>query len=148
MPEKVSLHCRNINWKAKFNYAMSKFDGLETFMRYYDMTMYSMVKFDYYGEDLFRVKIFETHAVECHYPKNNVKEFINNQKTQQWMDEEYIVGRSTLEFEKFISLWRFNAKWNWGGDKKMVVSEGDIDPRNPIMVCFIAKQIVNISFSL
>lgn len=83
---------------------MGTFDGLGTFMRYYQLKLYSTIQFDYYGDDVFVVKNFKTNAVECDYPTNDVKKFIKNKKSYEWEPVEYVVGNSTLEFEKHTSL--------------------------------------------
>lgn len=70
--------------KAKYNSKMSMMiDGLGMFTRYYNVTMYSTIQFDYYGDNLFKVRILQVNGVECNYPKVDVAEFIRSKKSEE-----------------------------------------------------------------
>lgn len=88
--------CGNVFWKGRINSEMRIFDGLESFMRYYTVKMYSMIQFDYYGDDTFKVIIFKTNMVEYNYPTIDVNFFIKNKNTDNWKAEEFILGKSNL----------------------------------------------------
>lgn len=98
MPKKLNFRCANIYWKGRYNHRTRRIDGLSTLMKYYKVFIYCMVLFEYYGDDLFRIRIFKANAIECNYPKTNVKDFIRNKKNENWRPGELVVGRSTLEF--------------------------------------------------
>lgn len=126
----------DVFWKGRFNLDMRRFDGLRSFMRYYTLKMYSIVQFDYYGNDIFKVIISKTNMVECNYPTTHVDVFIKNKNTVKWKPKEYILGQSNIEYEKHASLWSFNGYWNSSEFKEMKVSKSDIDPKSSSMVCY------------
>lgn len=80
------------------------------------------------------MKIFKTNAVECDYPTTNVENILNTKRTEDWNHDEYIVGRSNIELEKHTSLWSFNAYRNTPDFKKMMISDGDLNPTTSYMV--------------
>lgn len=59
----------------------------------------------------------------------DVKEFMTNEKFQQWNPDEFMFDTSTLEFEKNCALWSFNSYGNYTDYDSMRVYSFDIDPR-------------------
>lgn len=82
MPSKLWFICGKVCWKGSLRLDLVSFDDLGSFVRYYKIKMYSTVQFDYYGDDLFKVKVFTTNAVECDYPITKTKEFIKKKKNR------------------------------------------------------------------
>lgn len=73
-------------------------------MRLYNDKLFSTLQLDFYGDDIFKVMILKENAVESIYPTTDVKEFVMNKPKELWSPEEFVIERSTLEYEKHLSL--------------------------------------------
>lgn len=65
-------------------------------MKYYEIKMYNVVQFDYYGGDEFDVTIFKDTRIEINYPQMTESEFLKSEKFLQWKKDEYIVDGMSL----------------------------------------------------
>lgn len=77
MPTTLKILCGDDVWKSKYNYELSRLDGLRPFLLYYRVTIFSSVMFDYYGDDLLTVKIFRENVAESFIPKYDNQKIIN-----------------------------------------------------------------------
>lgn len=98
-------------WKATFDECKNRFYGLQSFMRFYEIKIYNLIQFDYYGENLFVVAgIFRDTATECKYPTTiNVEEYFKTKDITSWIEDEYVIDRCSMEYHKSRELWLFNA---------------------------------------
>lgn len=91
--------------------------------------MYNLVQFDYYGDELFEVKIYKETAIECNYPSIHPEDYRNIDASKRWKEAQYVLDIESLKFEKKKSLLAFNACANNLDYVEMVVINFDIDPR-------------------
>lgn len=110
-------------------------------MHFYKVKLLNLVQFDYYGGDLFRVKIFREYVVECKYPKRSPLEFMNNDERAKCRDEEYMVNSRSIEFQKACATWSFNAFRNCVQYYEIKIEETDVDYRTKRKVR-IKKQTI------
>lgn len=127
---KLSLKCENSVWKCTYDYENMRFRGLQKFMRYYRVTIFSMLKFDYYGDGLFLVTIFKANAIEVKRPLYDFKEFVTYEGFQNCNPDEFMFDGSCLEFQKKMGLWAFNSYRNCPEYYTMRVYSFDIDQSN------------------
>ena len=105
----VIVKCGNIAWKAKIENESSVIFGLRRFMRFFEVKLWNLVQFDYYGNNLFIVHIFKDNAVESKYPKIDPEEFFKNENMNSWREEQYVIDFLSMEYQKSCALWTFNA---------------------------------------
>ncbi|KAK1384317.1 hypothetical protein POM88_022052 [Heracleum sosnowskyi] len=138
---RIRVRLNNIVWEAKY-YAQSKdIYCLRKFKRFYGVKLYHLVQFDYYGDNLFVVQIFKNSAIECNYPTEDPEKFFENENINNWRKELYMMGCSSMEFEKSYALWLFNGYENGVDYFDISIISSDIDKRfkNLIMLRFIEK---------
>lgn len=75
----VKIKCKKFNWKAKIDLKTGKVYGLRRFKHLYEIKLYNVVQFDYYGEDMFVVKIFKEYGIEVKYPNMNPKDITKDE---------------------------------------------------------------------
>lgn len=138
MAKKLLLKSGKSIWKCTYDAANKRIVGVGSFIRYYGITLYGMVQFDYYGDDMFSVRIFKSTAISIDHPSQNPKEFVKNEKFEEWKTDEFQFDSTTLEFRKSVSLWGFNAYRNYREYYSMKVYGFDLDPR---IYNLVRKQI-------
>lgn len=135
MTTNVWLMCVGVQWKRTYNLQKSRIDGLGGLVKYYNVTIFSTLLLDFYGDDQFKLHILKADGVECNYLKNNVEEFLSSKIGEKWNPEEFMVGRSNLELEKHMSLWVLNVFSNRGEYTYMKVSSSEISRNTSKLVC-------------
>lgn len=141
METKVAVFCGKVCWKVRYNKNMQMIEGFSTFRRFYNVKIFNTLRFDYYGESLFKVVIIKENAVECVYPKTKVREFKKCKKPDLWKPEECVFGMSTIEYEKKLSLWGLTAYRNIEEEMAMTVSNSDVDRYNEKVVRYIVHVL-------
>lgn len=131
---KLMFKCEHSVWKCTYDSEKMRFKGLQKFMRYYRVTIFSMLKFDYYGDDMFKVTIFKPNAIESKRPMYDFKDFVTYNGFQTWNPEEFMFDGSSLEFQKNLGIWAFNSYRNYPEYYSMRVYSFDIDKRKHELV--------------
>lgn len=103
-------------------------------MKYYEIKMYGLVQFDYCGEDEFFVKIFKNTAIQPNYRKMCPSKFLGSEKCRNWKKTEYIVDDTSLEFQKAVAIWSFNAFMDYVDYLEMKIGTMHIDGELPYLV--------------
>lgn len=124
---KLIIRCKKLVWTGKLDDESKEIYGLINFMRFYEIKLYNLVQFDYYGNDLFKVKIFKDTAVECNYPIKNPEEFFKDDNINTWKKEQYIINCLSLEYQKAYALWKFNCYENYVQSFDIHVGNADLD---------------------
>ncbi|KAK1360110.1 hypothetical protein POM88_044584 [Heracleum sosnowskyi] len=120
--------CKEITWEAEIDTELVKICGLGTFMRFYEIKLYNLVQFDFYGNNTFVVNIFKDSGVECVYPIKDKKVFMDNEKMHTvWRKEEYVIDGWSLEFDKANALWSFNSHQNYVDYFEKKINFNDMD---------------------
>lgn len=112
LSSKLIIRWKKIVWKAKFDEDMKELYDLESFMRFFEIKLYNLVQFDYYGNDLFLVKIFRNSGIESNYQTLDPALFFKNESMHRWRHEEYMLDCISLEYQKSLALWLYNAYEN------------------------------------
>ncbi|KAK1377808.1 hypothetical protein POM88_024552 [Heracleum sosnowskyi] len=86
--------------------------------------MYGVVMFDYYGGNEFGVKVFKNDAVEANYRRMTPSKFVNS---------DNIVDGMSLQYQKEVALWSFNAFQNYVDYFEMKITKLHIDGRHPYL---------------
>lgn len=106
--------CNEITWEAEIDTELAKICGLGSFVRFYEIKLYNLVHFDFYGNNMFVVKFFKDTGVECVYPIKDKKEFMDSEDSHTvWRKEEYVIDGWSLELDKARALWSFNSQQNY-----------------------------------
>lgn len=95
---KLMFKWGNSVWKCTYDSEKMRFKGLQKFMRYCRVIIFSMIKFDYYGDAMFRVTIFKPNAIECKRPTYDFKDFVTYDGFQKWNQDEFMIDGLSLEF--------------------------------------------------
>lgn len=103
------LKCENLMWLAVYDKDRKKICGLNNFLRFYDLRMYSVLIFDYFGSGNFAVKCYKSTATSVISPTIDPAEFFANENSNQLNMDEFIYGRNHLQIEKYIGLVCYNA---------------------------------------
>ena len=122
-------------WPAKYDKKVRKIYDIGKVMRYYGLTVYNIALFEYYGDGLFEVRLFRDTAVECPYPKMHPNQFFKTTR-KIYYEEDYILDRQSLEFEKRISFFYFNACSTKIVFVEMCIAEQNLDPNLHNLVSF------------
>ncbi|KAK1378623.1 hypothetical protein POM88_025367 [Heracleum sosnowskyi] len=124
----VKIMCKDITWEAKIDMELGKICDLGSFMKFYEIKIYNLVQFDFYGNNLFLVKNFKDSEVECEYPITNQKVFMDNEKLHTvWRKEQYVIGGWSLEYDKTHALWSFSSRHNYVNYFEKKIKFYDID---------------------
>ncbi|KAK1367678.1 hypothetical protein POM88_033770 [Heracleum sosnowskyi] len=124
----LKIMCKEITWEAEIDTKLLKICGLGTFMRFYEIKLYNLVQFDFYGNNIFVVNIFKDSGVECVYPIKDKKVFMDNEKMHTvWRKEEYVIDGWSLEFDKANALWSFNSHQNYVDYFEKKINFNDMD---------------------
>ncbi|KAK1363550.1 hypothetical protein POM88_039111 [Heracleum sosnowskyi] len=107
--------------------------GLRRFMKYYEIKMYGVVMFDYYGGNEFGVKVLKNDAVEANYRRMTPSKFVNSDNYLKWKKDDYIVDGMSLHYQKAVALWSFNAFQNYVDYFEMKIKNLHIDGRHPYL---------------
>lgn len=127
LSSKLIIKCKKMIWKGKLDEESKEIYGLINFMRFYEIKIYNLVQFDYYGNDLFDVKIFKDTAIECNYPIEDPEVFFKNDNINSWRKEQYMIDCSSLEYQKSYALWKFNSYENNVTSFDIKISDAAID---------------------
>lgn len=79
-------------------------------MIYHGVKIFSMIQFEYYGDDLFIASIFNEYAIECEYPQHSPETFFGIEdglKVDSILDSQ-----KGIDYDKRASLFYFNGKMN------------------------------------
>ncbi|KAK1396947.1 hypothetical protein POM88_006810 [Heracleum sosnowskyi] len=124
----VKIMCKDITWEAKIDMELGKICDLGSFMKFYEIKIYNLVQFDFYGNNLFLVKKFKDSTVECEYPITNQKVFMDNEKLHTvWRKEQYVIDGWSLEYDKAHALWSFSSHHNYVNYFEKKIKFYDID---------------------
>ncbi|KAK1384936.1 hypothetical protein POM88_022671 [Heracleum sosnowskyi] len=124
----VKIMCKDITWEAKIDMELGKICDLGSFMKFYEIKIYNLVQFDFYGNNLFLVKKFKDSAVECEYPITNQKVFMDNEKLHTVRrKEQYVIDGWSLEYDKAHALWSFSSHHNYVNYFEKKIKFYDID---------------------
>lgn len=127
LSSKLIIRCKKLIWKGNFDDEMKEIYGLMNFMRFYGIKIYNLVQFDYYGNDLFVVKIFKDTALEINYPEEDPEEFFKKECNHYWRKEQYLFDSLSLEYQKSNALWSFNGCENVVQYFDINICNSDID---------------------
>lgn len=58
MSAQLWIMCKSVQWKRRYKPEKSTIDHLGSFIKYYNITMYSTLQLDYYSDELVRVRFF------------------------------------------------------------------------------------------
>ncbi|KAK1401088.1 hypothetical protein POM88_000693 [Heracleum sosnowskyi] len=131
----LKIMCKEITWEAEIDTKLLKICGLGTFMRFYEIKLYNLVQFDFYGNNIFVVNIFTDSGVECVYPIKDKKVFMDNEKMHTvWRKEEYVIDGWSLEFDKANALWSFNSHQNYVDYFEKKINFNDMDENHTNVV--------------
>ncbi|KAK1354320.1 hypothetical protein POM88_047576 [Heracleum sosnowskyi] len=122
---------------------LGKICGLGSFMKFYEIKIYNLVQFDFYGNNLFLVKIFKDSAVECEYPITNQNNFMDNEKLHTvWRKEQYVIDGWSLEYDKAHALWSFSSHHNYVNyfEKKIKFFDIDENVNNTVYLTFVERS--------
>ncbi|KAK1384321.1 hypothetical protein POM88_022056 [Heracleum sosnowskyi] len=128
LSQNLKIMCKEITWEAEIDTELVKICGLGTFIRFYEIKLYNLVQFDFYGNIIFVVNIFKDSGVECVYPIKDKKVFMDNEKMHTvWRKEEYVIDGWSLEFDKPNALWSFNSHQNYVDYFEKKINFNDMD---------------------
>ncbi|KAK1360715.1 hypothetical protein POM88_045189 [Heracleum sosnowskyi] len=111
--EKVYLYLpSSAIWFGSFVLKKHRIEGLQNFMRYYDVKPLNVFVLEYFGKSDFRVEIFNLYAIEIDYglktiPFENGKCTVNHVGgviAEEWKSSE-------IEIDKINHMWHINLKW-------------------------------------
>lgn len=103
-------------------------------MRFYGVKIYNLLQLDYYGDNLFVVKIFKDTATECNYESKDLAEFLKIEDLEHWRKDKYVLDSLSLEYEKVSARWLFNALHNNASYFQITINSLDIDPKQNKLV--------------
>lgn len=106
------IKCNNIIWNAIFDKDRKKIYGLYDFLTYYDLRMYSVVIFDYFGRGNFSIKGYKHTATSMVNPTIQPDQFFKNENSRHLRMDQFVYGRDKLEIEKYIGMVSYNAAKN------------------------------------
>ena len=78
-------------------------------MRFYDLKMYSIVVFDYYGYGNFTVQCFNHMAVSITHPSVEPMFFFNKENYKNWIMDEFIYCRNHDVTERYLACIHYNV---------------------------------------
>lgn len=64
LPFWLHVKCNSFVWCCKYDMDQNQICGLTTFMKIYGIKLYNVLQFDYFGNGIFVVKVFDETAVE------------------------------------------------------------------------------------
>lgn len=134
LSSRVRIKCKKFEWKAKYDKDLKLLYGMRRFMKYYEIKMYGVVQFDYYGNDQFGVRVFKNYAIESNYRMMTPLQFLRSKKCRKWREDEYIIDGLSLQYQMSIALWSFNAFMNYVDYFEIRVNNVHIDGRYPFLV--------------
>lgn len=104
--------CNKCVWRVKYNSGEMMIYGVRKFMNFYGVKPFSFVQFDYYGDSMFVVSIFEENAVECVYPQSDPRIFFKMEESKYKYKKDLMIKRGTIEYEKSAALFLCNGVKN------------------------------------
>lgn len=131
-PRRLSIYCKTLKWRARYDSEVNKICGLANFMEYYGIKIFNIVQFDYFGNGFFNVKIYKEAGIEINYPIIHPDQWFIN-KTE-WKDEEYMVEYGNMQFDKAIALLVFNAFLNKSESYRIEISSADLEQKGVDLV--------------
>lgn len=130
----VIIRCKKTAWKGFFDEGNKNIYGLKSFMRFYEIKIYNLIQFDYYGQNLFVVSIFRDTAIEARYPTNNAEEYLKNEDMSNWIKDQYVINMFSMEYDKSEELWSFNACKNCDLYFNINISKEDVGQKKKHLV--------------
>lgn len=142
----VLVKCNKYVWCLKYNAEKMIIYGLERFMLYHGVSGCSVIQFDYYGDSLFVVSIFNEYAIECEYPEVVPENFFGSDLCLELDKRRYMQSHGTIAYENRCSLLWFNGKMNISEYYEVVVDDCCISGTVRHLVRLILPLFVFYSF--
>lgn len=117
-------------WKARIDHDTERICGLQKFMEFYEIKLYNLMMFDFFGKDLFLVKIFRNTAIECNYVVKNLDDYFKYGKSTRSKEEEYIFDLWSPEYDRSRALWSFSASRNSQIYFEIIMKKNYVDGNN------------------
>lgn len=105
----LQIKCNNLMWHAIYDNNKKKIRGLYDFLRFYDLRMYSVVIFDYFGCGKFVAKCYTHNATVVVNPTVEPDDFFKNEKSRYLTMDRFVYGHNNLEIEKLIAISSYNS---------------------------------------
>lgn len=113
LSSRLLIRCEMFVWKCKCDVDREIIYGMRRFIKCYDIKVYNVIQFDYYGDNVFVVKIFRNTTIECNDSIMEPAKFLENEKHFKINKDLNIIDGLSLQYQKAYALWFFNACQNF-----------------------------------
>ncbi|KAL8093239.1 hypothetical protein AgCh_035216 [Apium graveolens] len=124
IPTSLKIYCKTHKWRARYDSEIGKICGLARFMEFYEITIYTLVLFDYHGDGVFNVKIYKEAAIGINYPMIEPNEWMLNKP--EWKDEEFMVVYGNIQFQKSVAMLVYDNFLNKTEAYRISVNSADL----------------------
>lgn len=103
-------------------------------MTFYGVKAFVFVQFDYYGDSLFMVSIFEENAIECVYPQSDPGVFFEMEDCKSKEEEGFMIKRGSIQYEKSVAIFLFSTLKNISEFFEIKMKDSYFDGNNKKLV--------------